>query len=130
MACTTPSTRARYEGSSANPIGTFSKAFLDGLYSPKAASVTDDSISVKSLFDFATEETKSLTNNNQKPYMFGDGQIKISIYVDRPYIRPGVSKEVSPKSAYTKILAVATTIGRRTFKTLCKLYPRITAQQR
>ncbi len=130
MACTTPSTRARYEGSSANPIGTFSKAFLDGLYSPKAASVTDDSISVKSLFDLAAEETKSLTDNNQKPYMFGDGQIKISTYVEKPYIRPGVSEEVSPKSAYTKILAVATTIGSRSFKSLRELYLRVTAQYR
>jgi len=130
MACTTPATRARYEGTSGNPIGTFSKAFLDGLYSPKAASVTDDSISVKSLFDFVAEETKSLTKSKQKPYMFGDGQIKISKYVERPFIKPGISKEVHPKSAYSKILVVAKTMRSKSFGNLRDLCRRVTDQHR
>lgn len=130
MACTTPATRARYEGASGNPIGTFTGAFLEGLYSPKAASITDDSISVKSLFDFVARETKSLTQGKQKPYMFGDGQIKISKYVERPFIKPGVSEKVHFKSAYSKILAVARTIGNKNFDSIRDLYTQIVYQHR
>jgi hypothetical protein len=130
MACTTPTTRARYEGASDNPIGTFSKAFLDGLYNPEAASLTDDQIYARSLFEFAKKETNGLTANKQVPYMFGDGHIIVSKYVEKPRLVPGTTKGAHIKSAYTKILAIARSMGNKNFSSLRDLYLTVTAAHR
>lgn len=126
LACTTASTRARYQFGVENPIGTFTRALIDGFYSPEAAvSAINDSISAKSLFEFAKRATEQATGGLQRPYMSGDLREDLSIYSPEPTIIDGVSKHVPVKSAYAKILLVARVLGHRRFNDLSSLYSRI-----
>jgi len=124
MACTTASTRARWEDGIDHPIGVFTRALLDGL--PRAAeSSTSDLITMESLFKFAEKETQRYTSGIQKPYMIGKVNEAISAYSAKPVIILGVSEAPEP-SAYSKLFAIATVIGRRRFGDLRDLYRAVT----
>ena len=129
IACTSASTRAFWEGAEDNPIGTFTLALLDGLIRG-TMSPTDDSITAASLFKHAHNQTKALTRGAQVPYIFGNLNVQISRYTHRPTIVRGISKNVSDKSAYCKIIATIKTLGHRTAQRLSELYERILVRHR
>ena len=62
--------------------------------------------------------------------MFGDGQISFSKYVEKPRLVPGTTKGAHIKSAYTKILAIARSMGNKNFSSLRDLYLTVTAAHR
>ena len=128
IACTTASTRARFEGGIELPIGVFTRALLDGLITA-TESATSDLITADSLFKFARAQTVRQTSGLQQPYVTGKLDEEISKYSAKPVIVTGIS--TAPEaSAYHKLLAIATVIGNRTFTDLRDLYgllPTVTA---
>jgi hypothetical protein len=128
MACTTASTRARWEENVDHPIGVFTRVLMDGLVRG-TESPTSDLITADSLFRFASKQTRSLTSDLQQPYMTGKLEEAISKYSAEPVIVTGVS-EAPETSAYSKLLAIATVIGKRRFGDLQKLYRAVTHRYR
>jgi hypothetical protein len=126
IACTSPSTRAYWDGDDENPIGFFTLALLDGLLLG-TVSATDDAITADSLYKYVRSETRRYTKDEQEPHMFGNIGHQISKYSHRPTIIRGISKNVSEKSAYHKLIAILKTIGHRRHEDLPQLYDRILA---
>jgi hypothetical protein len=114
LACTSPSTRAFWEKRGEAPIGYFTGAFLDAFADPGAAvSLTDDSITTDSLFQFLVRKTRELSQNAQVPYAIGRLNIEIARFQEEPILNTGFTEDVSPKSAYSKIFAVVDVLSRR-----------------
>jgi hypothetical protein len=130
IACTTPSTRAFFEEGLESPIGSFSRAIIDGLSSPRGTVSHGNEITVESLFQFVRSETERRTGNKQEPYMQGNLTETLSIYLPRPEIIPGITGEISPKCGYSKLLATVLTIGKRRFDNTRILYQAITGKHR
>lgn len=124
IACTSASTRAYWDGDDDSPIGFFTSALLDGLLLG-TVSPTNDAITAESLFRFVKDETKRLTNGKQEPYIVGHVDQEVSRYSHNPVIVRGISRDVSEKSAYHKLIAILKTIGDRTYKSLPQMYERV-----
>ncbi len=124
IACTSASTRAYWYGDDDSPFGFFTLALLDGLLLG-TVSATDDSITAASLYKYVKSETRKYTKNTQEPYMFGNVNQQISRYSHRPTIVRGISKNVSEKSAYHKLIAIVKTLGHSRHKHLSQLYEHI-----
>jgi hypothetical protein len=101
---------------------------MDGVVSA-TESVTSDLITADSLFKFAREETQRLTSGFQQPYMVGKLDEAVSMYSPKPVIVAGISEAPKP-SAYSKLYAIATVIGRRRFKDLRELYRAVSHRHR
>jgi len=129
IACTSASTRAYWEGDEESPIGFFSLALLDGLIRG-TVSTTDDSITIESLFRYVKRETKKYTKDSQEPYMLGTVSQQISRYSHKPTIVRGISRDVSEKSAYHKLIAIIKTLHQGKQGTLSQLYERILVRHR
>ncbi len=123
MACTTASTRARWEERVDHPIGVFTRALLNGLVT--ATEGMSDLITADSLFKFARKETERHTSGLQQPYMIGNLDEAISKYSPKPVIVAGISEAPEP-SAYSKLRAIATVLGKRRFEDLRELYRAVT----
>jgi hypothetical protein len=102
----------------------FTLSLLNGLLLG-SVSANDDSITADSLFKHVKAETKSYTNDRQVPEMSGTVAPQISIYLHKPAIIRGISRNVSEKSAYYKLIAIIKTIGKSQFESSKDLYARI-----
>jgi hypothetical protein len=129
IACTSASTRAYWDGDDDSPIGFFTLALLDGLLLG-TVSATDDAITADSLYKYTKSQTRRYTKDVQEPYMFGSISPQISQYSHRPTIVRGISRDVSEKSAYHKLIAILETIGSNRYERLSQLYERILVDNR
>lgn len=130
MACTTPSTRAFFEQGLESPIGSFTRAVIEGLSSPRATTQNGNEITVDTLFAFAKTETERRTAGKQRPYMQGTLGETLSIYLPRPIIIPGITAGLSPKCGYSKVMATVVTIGKRRHTDIQSLYRSVTTKYR
>lgn len=114
LASTTPTARAYMEtGLLQEPIGFFTRAVLDGLSSVDACrSATDNTITAESLFNYASQLTRDVTNEVQQPVMLGTLLEPLTEHQRVPEIIPGITTSANEKTAYQKLFAIVQTIRK------------------
>jgi hypothetical protein len=103
---------------------------MDGLTSEEAtASITDDSITISSLYAFVRATTAAQTQNAQSPYLFGTVDGPLSIFAAAPVVTPGQSP-APIKSGYSKLCTIIDALGRGRFAEAKDLYAAALARKR